>query len=492
MLSLTHDNIKFGRREAPMFEFLNTILLRFRPCFSRKAAFDWFVILIVGFLVRSDTLGVTSVIRDLALAPSVYPCLIHFFHAKSWDWYSLSCTWAETVANLAPLKRISGRVVLIGDGVKRASDGKFMPCIKKMVQESESANKPQDLFGHFFGTVGVLIGSATKSFCLPLSSYLHDGDHRICHWMEEEPHSHVVRMFLDGVKTTKYFGKSLFVLDRYFLTVPLLTAWKTDQQIQPDHFHIVTRAKKNCVVYERPEPYKGRGRKPLHGKAISLKELFQVEATSFQTKTLPLYGCEKEVRFLSKIYLWGKKLYQPLQFVLAEYDGSQIILASTDLTMTPEDILTAYAYRFKIEAMFREMKQQVGAFFYHFWTKATPKLNRYRKKGIPDPLGEVKDHKQRNAIIDTVLATENYVLLCCIATGILQLLCLKYEGKINVSKFRDLRTPSKFVLSEASMMTYLRKNFFRFMGKKGEITITKIISRKQISLENEEADLFIR
>lgn len=59
--------------------------------------------------------------------------------------------------------------------------------------------------------------------------------------------------------------------------------------------------------------------------------------------------------------MWGKKLYQPLQFVLAEYDGNQIFLVSTDLTMTPEDILTAYSYRFKIEAMFREMKQQVGA-----------------------------------------------------------------------------------------------------------------------------------
>ncbi len=62
--------------------------------------------------------------RDLALAPFVYPCLTHFFRAKSWNWYSLSCTWAEIVADIAPLKRIAGRVVLIGDGVKRASDGK--------------------------------------------------------------------------------------------------------------------------------------------------------------------------------------------------------------------------------------------------------------------------------------------------------------------------------------------------------------------------------
>lgn len=46
-------------------------------------------------------------------------------------------------------------------------------------------------------------------------------------------------------------------------------------------------------------------------------------------------------------------------------------------------------------------------------------------------------------------------------------------------------------MSEASMMEYLRKNLFRFMAKQQQLTITKIISDKQISLENEEMDLFI-
>lgn len=132
-----------------------------------------------------------------------------------------------------------------------------------------------------------------------------------------------------------------------------------------------------------------------------------------------------------------------------------------------------------------------AAKFYHFWTKATPKLSRYRKKGTPDPLEKVTDKEKQIKILETLMAIERYLLLCCIATGILQLLCLKWEGTINVSKFRYLRTPSKPVLSEASMMTYLHKNFFRFMAKNSKITITKIISSKQIPLENEEIDLFL-
>jgi hypothetical protein len=33
------------------------------PCFSRQAAFKWFVIVIIGLLIRCDHLGITSIVR---------------------------------------------------------------------------------------------------------------------------------------------------------------------------------------------------------------------------------------------------------------------------------------------------------------------------------------------------------------------------------------------------------------------------------------------
>lgn len=147
-----------------MLKFIDEILLCFRPYFSRLTAFEWFATIITGLMIRSDSLGITSIIRDLVPAPSLYNCMEHFFHADSWDWYDIFAGWTKTVSRYAPLKHISGRTVLIGDGVKRASDGRYMPCIKKMVQESESASKPTFIHGHFFGAVGVLAGKASKSF----------------------------------------------------------------------------------------------------------------------------------------------------------------------------------------------------------------------------------------------------------------------------------------------------------------------------------------
>ena len=104
---------------------------------------------------------------------------------------------------------------------------------------------------------------------------------------------------------------------------------------------------------------------------------------SFQSARLPIYGAVRDVRFLSRTYLWGQGLYQPLQFVLAEYGQTQAILACTDLSMAAGDIIEAYACRFKIKAMFREMKQQPGGFCYHFWTHAVPRLDLTAGKAGP-------------------------------------------------------------------------------------------------------------
>ncbi len=64
-----------------MLNFIDKILCQFESCFSRKASFRWFVTITIGFMLRSDKLGATSVIRDLALSPDCYPSLIHFFRS---------------------------------------------------------------------------------------------------------------------------------------------------------------------------------------------------------------------------------------------------------------------------------------------------------------------------------------------------------------------------------------------------------------------------
>jgi len=44
-----------------MHEELRRFLTHMRPAFSRQATYGWFVIVVVGFMVRTDTLGVSSI-----------------------------------------------------------------------------------------------------------------------------------------------------------------------------------------------------------------------------------------------------------------------------------------------------------------------------------------------------------------------------------------------------------------------------------------------
>ena len=66
-----------------MIKEVSRILEQFRCCFSRKAAFDWFVVVVFGFMVRLDHHGVTSFVRWLSIKPRLYTCLLSEDHHAS-------------------------------------------------------------------------------------------------------------------------------------------------------------------------------------------------------------------------------------------------------------------------------------------------------------------------------------------------------------------------------------------------------------------------
>jgi len=466
----------------------------------------WFVIAIIGFMLRSDHLGVSSIIRELSLnSDHLYLCLLHLFHSNAWKLERIISKWIELLKRSNWIYREYSKPVLIGDGVMESKEGKKMPSVKKMRQGSENSGKPEFIWGHMFGGIGVLVGNTVKLFCLPLLLKIHDGNKTIREWTESEyiNDSHVTRLVREAFKVAILLKESCFlVLDRYYLSVDALKALREEAWgVGIALVTVITRAKKDCVAYKKPIPIDPNGRavcpkrgrkrkKPLKtGEKVKLIDQFTASADQFTKQKIMMYGKLKEVSYLCVDLLWGDDLFQELRFVLTVVDGVQNIFVSTSLLLAPEIIIALYCRRPKIEVLYKAFKQVIDGFGCRFWSYFLPVLKRRDPaKAADEKLKElglsIKDAKKaekvKKSIINTYNATEGFVMFCCIATGILQLIALTFTAEINAAPIRWLRTYTNIVPSEGSTAAALRNDLWRVYDFCPDLGIFRIIRQKML------------
>jgi hypothetical protein len=65
--------------------------------------------------------------------------------------------------------------VYVGDGIKVGKEGRKMPGVKRLHQESEDVSKPEWIRGHYFNALSILVGVGKVCFALPLVLRLDDG-----------------------------------------------------------------------------------------------------------------------------------------------------------------------------------------------------------------------------------------------------------------------------------------------------------------------------
>jgi hypothetical protein len=211
-------------------------------------------------------------------------------------------------------------------------------------------------------------------------------------------------------------------------------------------------------------------------------ELFTTAASQFTKAKMEMYGELKDVSYLCVDLLWGDDLFQELRFVLVLADGNKSIFVSTSLMLTSEQIITLYCRRFKIEVFFKAFKNAINGFGYRFWNRLTPVLKRYDPAKAADEklkkLGVSLTKAQIESIINTYNAIEGFVMFCCIAIGIIQLVALTFTNEINSAPVRWLRTRTNIVPSEESTAVVLRDDFWRVYGLCPYLGIIRIIRQK--------------
>jgi hypothetical protein len=459
--------------------FFLEVLASFRPLFSRYASFIWFAVTIIGFVFRQDHLGVSSIIRWLEIPGSQYETFLHFFHSSSWSLTHLLHHWWGWLMQHSPLLSVNSRIVLLGDHTKEPKDGRKMPGVVTLHQESESSSKPGFFRGHHWGFIGLLMGSSENSFCAPLWGQLHQGHSDVSDEREDNIESKItnklIRMALGVCKSMQRL--SYLVLDAYFAVNTTFFALESflSQDGKP-LIHVITRAKRNVVAYEAvPESTKKKkGRRSKYGKPLKLYKLFDQMPEKFLKARCRVYGRSETVSYLPLALLW-RPIRAKLQFVLAETSLGRIVLMSSDLDLDPLNMIELYSLRSRIETMFSVLKNVLGGLFYRFWSKALSPQSRRPLKNSRQR--QKPESNQVSNVLATWAAIEGFVNFAAIVLGLLQVISLHFSKILWGQNSLWLRTYSKLVASEYIVKHVLTKIWMmNFSIIRSHAIITKILA----------------
>lgn len=448
------------------------ILKKFRPCFSRKATYYWFILVMIGLVVRADHYGISSIVRWVSLSPNCYWSLLHFFASSGWELETLLLSWWSYCLQDPLCLKIQGRAILIGDHTNQPKEGQRMPGVVTIHQHSETSSKPSYFRGHVWGFLSLVMGKPQKCFAVPLQGELNMEERN-----SESSCSLATRLVYNALQIAEKMDcPAYLILDAFFAIGPVfLVGMACSVTLRVPWVHIITRAKKNFVAYLDPPPDtpRKRGRKRKYGEKVKLIDLFKNRANEFLEETCFVYGHAEVVKLLCLDLLW-KPIKWKIRFVLAITSRGPIILMSSDLTLPAVQILELYCQRASIESMFLVLKHLIGGLCYRFWAKLIEKSSRRPKKNKSSKVTGPKE-----TIESKVRAIEMFVNLSAILVGILQILALRFPKEIWRANTYWLRTYSNAIPSEYITKNVLAKMVFMNLGKVNPHAIYALIRSRE-------------
>ena len=399
-----------------LYARIEQIIVKLRPAFSRETPFEWFVLLLWGALLSHQPAAVTSYLNELGLGEAYYHRALHWFHSQAFRMDDVCLRWGRWLSSHGQVKTLKGQRVYAGDGIKVSKEGRKMPGVKGLHQESEDVNKPEWIWGHYFSALSLLLGSGNALFAAPIVLKLHDGIDPISSGeltLVDKMALVCVRFMVTG---------SYALLDAYYASAKVLKPFRASG------LHLISRAPISTVArasFSANPSVRGPGRPRKWGSPIKLRELFSpIEAC--ESTQVWLYGKSQLVYYQQFEFYWDTPDALVL-FVLAQLpNGKQIILLSSDTALTGAQVIEAYGWRFKIEVSFRTLVHLLGGFDYHFWLKSMTKIAHWPKNLVLANF----DNAFHTQVATKVEAFERFVNLSAIALGLLQVLALELPNTV--------------------------------------------------------------
>jgi len=412
-----------------------------RGAFSRKSTFLWAAILCAGMATRSDLRGISSIVNALGLRSSAYYCLLRVCHSDALDLDKLRGLWVNLCLKIFSPICIEGYMVLLGDGIKIGKEGKKMPAVKLMHQESQNNSKAEFIMGHFLQAISLVVVSPLgKIAAIPIVARIHDG---IVY--SNRSQKTVINRFAGLVDkiTGDACLQAIIVADAYYAVKSMIS------DIAEIGCILVTRVQHNCAAYyPAVEPkIRKRGRPAKKGEKVKLKSFFKrfdKIATAYADYR---YYC---------INLYWESAQGLVRFVVVEHKTKgRAIYLSTKLDLDPTIIIRIYATRWLIETGFKQAISVIGTFAYHFWMKEMAPIRR----GVTKQYLHRQSAEYRRQVKRKLKAFHAHIAFGCIAQGLALHLSINFRDQVWSSFNGWLRTfnksqePSELVVANALKST---------------------------------------
>ena len=345
----------------------NDIQSLFPDTGSGQERVRWFILTLKAIIVPITASRTSNLLRAIETLFGV--------SIAEWRYYtfmaSVKLPWERLWTLLwraIPDPLTDGRLLLVLDDSINPKTGKKVFACQTTFDHAAKTNQTRYPWAQTIVTVGLLKLIHGRWSCLPLAFAFY--------LRRKTLRSGCIRVRGKAVIFRSKFEQAVTLIARLadaFVGAPILVVTDTwfgnNGLLKPlrvrlgeQRVHLLSRLRVNAVLHAVAAIVEGRSGRPRKygerlGNAAQLADTMRPEATTYRVH---VYGREREVVAADRIVML-KTLRCRVRVVWVYRKTQWLALVTTDLDLSVKQIIEFYAARWKIEAGFRETKQEIGS-----------------------------------------------------------------------------------------------------------------------------------